>query len=179
MPPRATIRVRFERAQVNAALRLLVRRSQSEARKVVAASARRIQNQARVLAPVDVGTLRSKILPKMFQGGLVAEIGSRVGYSAFIEFGTGLLNRVPAEALKEGAKKGKGRRYFPPPAALMPWVRRHKMPPEAAFAVAAAIYRRGGTPPKPFLFPAWEMEKGRFIREVMNALRRTAERPQG
>jgi HK97 gp10 family phage protein len=52
--------------------------------------AMRVQNNARVLAPVDTGRLRSSIMATKGRDstGPYVEIGTNVEYAAFVEFGT-------------------------------------------------------------------------------------------
>mgnify|MGYP001954082947 CR=1 FL=1 len=119
-------------------------------RKIVAKAALNIQKEARRRAPVDTGRLRSAIVPSFGNGGLLAIIAARTNYAAFVEFGTSP--------------------HFPPPVALTGWARRHGMA-GMEFPIARAIARRG-TPAQPFLFPAFEQERPRFLAEIIAEMKR-------
>jgi len=85
-------------------------------------------------APVDTGRLRQSITTKIDKAVVPqwATVGPSVKYGRYVEFGR-----------KPGSRP-------PPVAALLPWVKRHGMPPSAAFAIARAIAKRG-IKPKPFM----------------------------
>lgn len=134
-------------------------KAESGVRRAVAASAIEIQTRARKnitdQKAVDTGRTRSTIRAVFFAGGLVSEIGSDVHHARYIE---------------EGRKPGR----MPPPKALEGWVRRVVKPPAkavrgVAFVIARAIGERG-IEPRPFLMPAYEAEKERFIKRVKRAL---------
>lgn len=97
---------------------------------------------------VDTGRLRSSIKIEMFSNGYAARVGSDVDYAPHIEFGTGPRSKMP------------------PLEPIRQWCRRHNIPQSAAYAIALKI-KRNGTPAKPFLFPAYELERGNFERVVM------------
>jgi hypothetical protein len=101
---------------------------------------------------VDTGRLRASIATEVrsdgFLGsGLVAAVGSNVIYAPHMELGTGTF---------AGRK-----RHYPPPSALATWARRHGT---NAWAVAAAIGRRGGLRPRRFLRGALEANRAQIIR---------------
>jgi hypothetical protein len=110
-------------------------------------SAVQVQNLARIKVPVDTGRLRNSISYEIDSSSLPlwAKIGTNVRYGKPVEFGTGLLSEAP---------DSKRRRYFPPPAALDLWASRHGI--QSGLVVALGIFKRGGTPPRPFLRPALE-----------------------
>jgi hypothetical protein len=148
--------------------------------KQVAKSALNVQRGARRRAPVDTGRLRASIRPVFYRDGIAADVGSDVEYAHFMEFGTGPLgastNKQPLPASYKH-----GGRYFPPPSALEGWARRHsgkgkKKGKKAVnpFAVAHAIFKRGGTPARPYLFPAWEEERPRFVRAMKRLVKVSA-----
>lgn len=57
----------------------------------------RVQNEARILCPVDTGRLRSSI--QMVEGqdgrGVYVTVGTNVEYAAFVEFGTRFMAAQP------------------------------------------------------------------------------------
>jgi HK97 gp10 family phage protein len=118
---------------------------------------------------VDTGRLRSSIRPTFVKGGLAASVGTNVKYAKFIEFGTGPLGAsTHSGQLPAGYVHGPA--YFPNPTALAPWARRHGAP-GAEYAIALAIYRRGGTRAMPFLGPAFEAEKPALLDRLREALK--------
>ena len=81
-----------------------------------------VQRDAKRLAPVDTGALRSSITPevKSENDTLVGVVGSNLIYAPFVELGT--------------------RPHWPPIASLTTWARRHGT---SAYVVARAIATRG------------------------------------
>jgi HK97 gp10 family phage protein len=61
--------------------------------RVVAKSALDIERDAKIIAPVDTGTLESSITSDI--DGLSAEIGPHTDYEAFVEYGTSKMNAQP------------------------------------------------------------------------------------
>lgn len=150
-------------------------------RGTIRRSAFKIHRLARRRVPVDTGRLRAGLQVILTDNDLYAEVGTNLEYAPYVEFGTGLLNDPPP-----GQPVGVGRPFFPPPSALEGWVGRHRKDfgittrsktkradqiQEAAFTVAKAIWRRGGTPPRPFLFPSYEEVKPDHLRDVEAAIK--------
>lgn len=135
-------------------------------REQVAKSALAIERKAKREAPVDTGRLRSSIQSQFYSGGLSAEVGPSVHYGPYVEFGTGLLSES-----RGMGRSGSSSPYFPPPSALKGWCRRVLKDENLAFVVARSIFKKGGTKPRPFLFPAYEEERPRFERGIALALK--------
>lgn len=108
-----------------------------------------VERDAKILAPVDTGRLRSSITSQIRKQGRTVQgvVGSNVTYAPYQELGTGV--HVGRSA------------YFPPPAALEVWAKRHGFP--NGFVVAMAIYRAGGTKPRRFLQGAFEQNRARIV----------------
>ena len=120
-----------------------------------------IQRDARRAAPVDTGYLRSQIKLLFSRGGFVADVLADTPYARDVEDGT-------------GTAAGHGPfRAMPPSAALEDWARRHKMPGKG-FVIARAIFRRGGTPARPFLIPAFERHSAELFFRLNQLVKRTA-----
>ena len=120
-----------------------------------------IQRDARRAAPVDTGYLRNRIVLNFSKGGLVADVLADTPYARDVEDGT-------------GTAAGHGPfRAMPPSSALADWARRHGMP-GAGFVIARAIYRRGGTKPRPFLTPAFERHSADLFYKLNQLIKRTA-----
>lgn len=137
----------------------------------VNASALKIQNTAKRLAPVNFGTLRNGIMLTR-DSEYTFTVESRASYSPYIEFGTGGKVNVPANyadyALQfKGAKGGK---FADMIAALTLWVKRKgigngKNDKGLAFVIARSILQKG-LRPQPFLIPAFEQEKPLLIKRL-------------
>jgi HK97 gp10 family phage protein len=143
-----------------------------ELQKTVARSAMSVQRGARRRCPVDTGRLRASIRPVYYRDGLSAEVGTEVSYAAFMEFGTGSLGASTNEQpLPSGYQHGGP--FKPPAQALVEWARRHKVSP---WAVSLGIFQAGGVAARPFLFPAWEEERPRFIEAVKRQVPKAAKK---
>lgn len=113
-------------------------------------AANEVQGRARQNAPVDTGQLRQAIgtevdsdpIPTWAKVGVLrAPFGTPMGDKAFsMEYGTGIFN--------EG-RYGKKQRYFPPPATLDRWAKRHGF--DSGRTVAYIIWKRGGLIPRRYL----------------------------
>jgi HK97 gp10 family phage protein len=108
-----------------------------ESRLQIERSAINIEREAKNLCPVDDQILRPSIAKKVTATDsgrvLEAEVGTVVEYAPFVEFGTGSGVSVPAEQ-QEFAMQFKGK-----------------------------TGRVRNYPARPFLFPAWERERPKFI----------------
>jgi len=108
-----------------------------ESRLQIERSAINIEREAKNLCPVDDQILRPSIAKKVTATDsgrvLEAEVGTVVEYAPFVEFGTGSGVSVPAEQ-QEFAMQFKGK-----------------------------TGRKRNYPARPFLFPAWERERPKFI----------------
>lgn len=130
--------------ETKTAFERLQKLSAQKAKEVVNTSAINIQREAKKRCPVDTGRLRSSIRMEFFEDGLAGQVGTDVQYAPAVEFGT---------APHEIRPKKKKALYWP--GADHP-VKRVMHP---------------GTKPHPFLFPAAEQERPKFIQAIMQALR--------
>jgi len=108
---------------------------------------------------VDTGQLRNSITMEDNISGneTVYRVGTNVTYAPYIEFGT--------------------RPHFPPIQALMEWVHRHTRAAKGktplfennergiAYAIALKISKKG-TPPKPYLRPAFILAKNKLLQDL-------------
>lgn len=139
------------------------------------ASALKIQNDAKRLAPVNFGQLRNGIqLEKV--SDLTFSVESKASYSPYVEFGTGGKVSVPADfqAYAQTFKGGKGGKFKDFVAALTLWVKRKgigngKNDKGLAYVIALNILRKG-LRPQPFLIPAYEKEKPQLIKRIKDLL---------
>ncbi len=156
---------------------------QKKLREQVARSALTVVSQAKLNASskkaVDTGLMRKSIHARFptEENGFVAEVATvGTGYARHVEDGTGLA-------------AGHGPYRAPPPVrALIPWVRRHvgilgikgKRKGDAilsaAFALSRVIFKRG-IKPRPFLVPAWEEERPRFLSAVKKIISEVGKTP--
>lgn len=144
-----------------------------------AASALKIQNDAKRNCPVNFGNLRNSIIVtkdgdyKTFR----FTISAKVSYSPYIEFGTGGKVSVPSNyaeyaATFKGKKAGKYKEFI---EALILWVKRKGIgdgnDKSTAYVIARSILRKG-IRPQPFMIPAFEQEKSKLlnrIKDILNA----------
>ncbi len=103
--------------------------------------------------PVDRGRLRSSIAWRVGEhwgsagrtAATYGEVGTRVSYAPYMEFGTGLLSDAPQDDPDRTRA-----RHWPPAAKLDLWAKRHKIK-GGGRAVARMIGLRGGLRPRRFL----------------------------
>ena len=111
-----------------------------QSRLQIERSAINIEREAKNLCPVDDQILRPSIEKKVTATDsgrvLEAEVGTKVEYAPFVEFGTGSGVSVPA-GQEEFAMQFKGK-----------------------------TGRKRNYPARPFLFPAWERERPKFVKSM-------------
>jgi HK97 gp10 family phage protein len=111
-----------------------------QSRLQIERSAINIEREAKNLCPVDDQILRPSIAKKVTATDsgrvLEAEVGTVVEYAPFVEFGTGSGVSVPA-GQEEFAMQFKGK-----------------------------TGRKRNYPARPFLFPAWEKERPKFVKSM-------------
>ena len=139
------------------------------------ASALRIQNSAKRLAPVNFGQLRNGISLTR-NNNYTFTVESKASYSPYVEFGTGGKVSVPADFQSYAMqfKGGKGGKFADMIAALTLWVKRKgigngKNEKNIAFLIARSILQKGMRP-QPFLIPAFEQEKPLLIKRIKELL---------
>ena len=125
------------------------KKKKEEVKIVVATSTLGIETAAKRNAPVgkEIGTgtggLRAGLHSTFSKDGLGGKVSvDTVDYGPYVEFGTGSLVEVP-EGLKAFALQFKGQGI-----------------------------REGNLPPQPFLFPAVEEERPKFLDKIRKILRR-------
>jgi HK97 gp10 family phage protein len=151
---------------------------QQEVKDEINSSALNIESMAKRLAPVNMNTLRGSIYKKErnVEKGIVYTVGAKASYAAYIEFGTGGQVSIPAgfEELASGFKGKKAGTFKDMVQALTLWVRRKGIgggnDKATAYAIAISILRKGMRP-QPFLIPAFEAEKPKLIKNILNVLK--------
>jgi HK97 gp10 family phage protein len=117
-----------------------------QSRLQIERSAINIEREAKNLCPVDDQILRPSIAKKVTATDsgrvLEAEVGTTVEYAPFVEFGTGSGVSIPA-GQEEFAMQFKGK-----------------------------TGRVRNYPARPFLFPAWERERPKFVKSMEAILRK-------
>jgi HK97 gp10 family phage protein len=113
---------------------------QEGAKKEVLRTAYSITNKAKGNCPVRTGGLRSSLSVKSDVNELQAKSGTNMHYAPYVEFGTGTLVDVP-EGLKEYAMQFKGKGI-----------------------------RKVNLRARPFLFPAAESERPKFVERMQKIL---------
>jgi HK97 gp10 family phage protein len=151
---------------------------QKEVKDEINASALNIQSGAKRLAPVNFGNLRNSIYLKeqKVEKGIVFTVGAKASYAAYVEFGTGGKVSIPAgfEELASGFKGKKAGTFKDMVEALTLWVKRKGIgggkDKSIAYAIAISILRKGMRP-QPFLIPAFEAEKPKMIKNILNVIK--------
>jgi HK97 gp10 family phage protein len=151
---------------------------QQEVKDEISASALNIQSGAKRLAPVNFGQLRNSIYLKeqKVEKGIVFTVGAKASYAPYVEFGTGGKVSIPSgfEELASGFKGKKAGTFKDMVQALTLWVRRKGIgggkDKSIAYAIAISILRKG-IQPQPFLIPAFETEKPKLIKNILNVLK--------
>lgn len=125
-------------------------------------AAKTVWQDARLLAPVDSGRLRSSITPEVRTDGKTLEgvVGSARYYAPYMETGTG----TPAGHSP----------HYPPPEALELWAQRHGY--KNGMVVARAIWRRGGLKPRKFLQRGYDQNKERIKKMLEEAAVRAVQK---
>lgn len=67
----------------------------AKVKRAIAKGAFAVQKDAKILAPVDTGRLRSSIKIDFFKGGLTADVNTNVEYAANVEFGSSRQRSSP------------------------------------------------------------------------------------
>ena len=144
----------------------------------ISASALNIQSGAKRLAPVNFGQLRNSIYLKeqKVEKGIVFTVGAKASYAPYVEFGTGGKVSIPAgfEELASGFKGKKAGTFKDMVQALTLWVKRKGIgggkDKSIAYAIAISILKKGMRS-QPFLIPAFETEKPKMIKNILNVLK--------
>jgi len=136
-----------------------------------------VERNAKQRAPVDNGRLRSDIQKEVEvadNGAVVsARVLNTVNYAPYVEFGTRSSVSVPPE-LAQVASEFQGPTGKPFSELLENielWASRKGLPPESVYPIARKIVQTGSDA-QPYLFPAWEVERPKLIRELTEVLRR-------
>ena len=90
----ATVQTRFNPD----ALRALLQSPQGPVVKDLIRRARKVENRAKQLCPVDTGRLRSSIsmsAPQTERGSVTIHVGTNVEYAPFLEYGTSRMSARP------------------------------------------------------------------------------------
>ena len=125
--------------EVEKALKTMDKHLRQDVGDEINASALNIQSSAKRLAPVDLGFLRNQIALVPI-GDLTYSVEARAKYSAYLEFGTGGLVKIPA-GFEDLAILFKGRGI-----------------------------RTINIRPQPFLIPSYETEKPKLIQRLKKLL---------
>jgi len=129
---------------------------------VVNETALNVQTGAKKRCPVDTGRLRSSIAIEPANGpGYVLRVGTKVFYAPYVEFGTGIFSEHPAGGRQTPwafpvPKTGKNKDKYK--------FKRIKINDQEYFITR-------GAKPHPFLFPAAEEERPRYLAAMREALK--------
>lgn len=122
--------------------------------------------------PVDEGRLKGAISWQK-AGRLEYNLGAKMGYAAFVEFGSRLKVNVPAELQAwaaqfnlEAGQQGPGQMK-----AIFAWCKRKGIGPRQAFWIYRSLMGKGQAP-HPFMWPAYLAGRGPLIEHVKNVLKK-------
>lgn len=141
-------------------------------KKGVERAAKKVQGDAKDLAPVNYGELRQKIEEEVKEEGneVIGEIAAKAGHSAYVEFGTGPVGGVSPKDLppdiagqiqyKEGGW----------------WIHESQIDPDIAEKYGfikietkdGIFYGTYGQPAQPYLYPAMKQNED-YIKEAIAA----------
>lgn len=125
--------------------------------KVVLREAKRIQADAKRLAPVETGRLRGSItagVERDADGDIVGTVGTNADYAAYVEFGTGPVGEASPKVLPPGAS---------PAYRKDGWTYKD---------VKTGEFRHTkGQPAQPFLYPAFKANEASVKENIAKAVR--------
>ena len=123
----------------------------------VMSAATLVMRDARTNAPVNTGQLKNSIIAEIrpTMNNVQGVVGSNLKHAPWMELGTGTF--------------AGNSRYFPPPASLELWAKRHGT---TGYAVARAIFMRGGLKPRKYLQKAFEKNRPQIVKLIGNAVGR-------
>lgn len=152
--PRDRFSARLEGAErLRAKFRRMQDGTRDETRRETKRALVNIEAGAKRRAPVDRGPLRNSLTHETDTDGLGGQAGTNSEYARPVEFGS--------------------RPHMPPVQPLIDWARRQGFadPESAGWAIARKI-AQFGTEEQPFLFPAFEEERPRYLKRLRNAIRK-------
>jgi len=189
-------RIYFSINGINEVIKDLKMMSEGINNKVVGelhSSALRIQSEAKKKVPVNMGTLRNSIqlTENINKGTLVYEIGSKLNYAPYMEFGTGGKVSIPSgyndfAGQFKGKSTGGNNTFKDLLLAIAKWVQskgivgnysvktqrrlgsksaKNTQNMSAAYAIAINILRKG-LKPQPYLIPAYEAELPKLKKKI-------------
>lgn len=129
---------------------------QEKVKRAINTSALSIQKGAKSRCTVDTGRLRASIAMQPHNGGMTIQVGTKVKYAPYVEFGTGRFVSVPA-----------GVKGVPKSGRQTPWL----YPEQKKGKKTGKMIFTTGSKPKPFLFPAAEAEKPKVIKRIGEAFK--------
>ena len=139
---------------------------QNNVKKLVAKYSTKIEKDAKIDAPKNLGYLRNQIGTEIINNGYTGEVHSRAAYSFYVEFGT--RQQGPYHQAGKMPPFGYDRAGHETP--LMMWVRlKFGLSEKGAKSISYLIARKikmYGTKPQPFLYPAWKTNKLKFEEEL-------------
>lgn len=132
--------------------------------KALGLELKRIQADAKRLAPVDTGQLRNSIVTNVERDSeldFVGTVGTNVNHAPYVEFGTGPVGE-------------KSTKYAPPDMTLSyrsdGWV----------FPTDDGEFRyTEGQPAKPFLYPAYKQNEEKVKKGIANAVKNAIKKNNG
>jgi len=127
-----------------------------------------ISAQRNITSQISVNnTFMASLIPEFKVGTLEANVHHTSAHAPFIEFGTKRKFSVDPAYAKyasqfKGSKSGTFKKLL---ENIGVWAKKASIPDEAVFPIALSI-ARNGIPAKPFLYPAFEENRGKIINNI-------------
>ena len=145
---------------------------QQRTRTFLDATGHLVVSEARVRAPVNVGLLRASIFHEV-DGSTDprwVDVGSRVRYAPYMEYGTGLKHDHPNWPKERHIPFVNRDEKGEPVGALFWYANRKGLGFGGGYAIARAIAKRGGLMPRRFLRGSIESLRGRIAERWQDVL---------
>jgi HK97 gp10 family phage protein len=137
---------------------------------IVSANALEGRNEAVKKAPKAFGKLAQSIAVEKLSP-LEQRVIANMDYAPYVEFGTGGKVSVPAEWQSLAMSfKGQKFNFADQLERLKMWCRLKGIDEKAAYPILISILEEG-IEPQPFMYPAWQIVKKNFSKDMINLMR--------
>ena len=139
---------------------------------ITKANAVDLSEKAKMDAPAFDGYLKQSIVAvKDTEYNYI--VGSNEPYAPFVEFGTGKKVQIPKgfESLASEARKNNKGTFKDGLKRIKEWCRKKGIPESAAYPILVSLINNGQAP-KPYLIPNFLKQKGIYIKELKEAIKR-------
>jgi HK97 gp10 family phage protein len=132
----------------------------------------KMEQTAVAKVPVDEGRLKGAVGWEK-TGRLDYNLGAKMKYAAFVEFGSRLKVDVPSELRSWAAQFNleKGQQGPGQMKAIFAWCKRKGIPPNRAYWIYRSLMNKGQAP-HPFMWPAYLAGRGPLVERVKNVMKK-------